>query len=486
MSNNTTHSHLKRWLVAGTLALGLAACGGDDAVDSVAQEDGTPVVFEASTSTQTGATASEAEAPTQIDATQIDATQIDTVQSDANQGDDVSTEVDSIELVGSVAPIPTPTTTTAPVIAAAPATTTTLPDAPAPVEPVIEIECATNPPHASVTFGDPQVELDWLITASQHPGGTGLPSVNTEWGGGTSTPVEPQTIELNPNTISLTATTTNTLGEVAETRVSVERFTGCPVPNSFASSVYEPIDCVTGSFFFTGRGTEILVNGEPFDTSLVVDSVVVERWNGPSESLPVNEAGVYWVPGWDGTEEVKAVVTFTAADGTHEKHITHYCHEGPIGLSADYQVCADERLYVAYPQSLVSNIDIDGPEGNSCSVFQGEATGSIDNTSDYVTITSLGNMTLDEAAATLNNGPADQIEFVDEIDAGAFFNPSSGLRKDFERHGYELSLYGDTELFVYSKVWLIDVDGEILKVESDFLGLDVIDSMVASMQFVAQ
>ncbi len=47
-------------------------------------------------------------------------------------------------------------------------------------------------------------------------------------------------------------------------------------------------------------------------------------------------------------------------------------------------------------------------------------------------------------------------------------------------------MYGDTELSVLSKVWLIDLDGQVVQVESNIFGQAFVDEMVASMQFVIQ
>ena len=397
---------------------------------------------------------------------------------------EIAVEIPFVEIT---APTPTTETTESPASTETPPNIEAIPtvlEVPA-VEPVIVVECATNPPHGSVSFGDVEAELDWSITTSLHPGGTGLPSVTNEWGSGVQTPVQPVIVELPPNTIRITASTTSPTGETRETSASIERFTGCPTPNSWAGFQADSIDCVTGAFVFASFESdgEFLIDGEPFDRSFVVDSVVVERWNGPTNELHVNEGGNYWVPDWNGAEEVKAVVTFTAADGTHEKHINHFCHDGAgFQIGPNYQVCSDERLHIAYPENLVSNIEIEGAEGNSCSVFQGESdTG--DFTSDHVTISSLGEMTLDEAEASFT---VDRFELVDVVDADTYSNPPSGLRRDVERRGYELSHVVDDETIVYSKVWLIDLDGEILVVQSDFHGLEVIDSMVATLQFIIQ
>ncbi len=403
MSTNTLGTHHLRWLAAGAfaLALTLTACGGSDEV---------------------------AEAPPIAD--------------DAPAETDALTPAQDLEPIVSEIALPTPTTTLTPTTTttAAPTTTTvvTTTSRPpiTPAEPIITVECATNPPHVSVTFGDPDVALDWAVGATLHPGGTGLPSVENELGTGTQTPVEPLSFEVAPNTLGIFATTTNAHGDEARSSVGVGRFTGCPVPNTLAAVLTDSIDCVTGAFTFAqGDAGPMLVDGEPFDRSIDVESIVVERWNGPSESIPVNEAGRYWVRGWDGPEEVKVVATFTAADGTHEQHINHYCFGTPFGdaLGTDYKVCSDERLHVAYPQHLTSNIELDGPEGNSCRTFYGPGPDPEYQPSDQVTITSLGSMTLDEAAATLATHESITVTPVDAVEPSAYSNPPSGLRRDVER-----------------------------------------------------
>lgn len=459
MATPTTQQPIKRWLAAGALALTLAACGGSDDTPAAL-----PLAVD--TPNETDVVYAATDALPQAD------------------DDQVVSPPPSIVATTSTTTTVAPSTTTT---STAPTTTTTVPDAVAPVEPVIVIECATNPPHASVTFGDPEVALDWTVTAGQHPGGNSMPSITSEWGAGTVTPVEPLSFDINPNTLSITATTTNALGEEASTQVSVTRFSGCPVANSLASRVIDHIDCVTGAFLFAEYDAgEILVNGVPFEDGFVVDSVVVERWNGPDDTLAVNESGQYWVPGWDGPEEVKAVVTFTASDGTHEEHINHFCGGMPFGegVGSDYDVCSDERLHIAYPAYLASNIDIDGPEGNSCSVFR--AGGEDGHLSHEITITSLGNVGFDEAAQLLLPHESFSITGETIVTPSATANPSSGLRRDFERRGYEISHYGETELTVAFKVWLINVDGEMLKVETGYSGVDIIDGMVTSAQFIVQ
>ena len=471
MATNTTHRQIRKWLAAGALAVALAACGGDqDAPEALPLASDEPTGSEIAVDTA-------ADEPTDDDV--LDG---QVIEDELDEEQSISAPASTVAPTTTVPATTTTTTTTTST------TTTTAPvAAPTPIEPTVTVECATTPPHVSIGFGDPEIDLDWTIVGSQHPGGTGLPSVVTEWAAGPVTPVLPLDFDIDPNTILITATTTNADGDSAETQVSVSRFDSCPVANSLAGRTVDQIDCTTGAFVFRERSRDILVDGEPYDDSLVINSVVIDRWNGVDEELPVNPGGVYWVPNWNGHEELKAIVTFTDIAGTHEEHINSLgCGVSPFGveIGSSYNVCSDERLYIAYPDDLVSNVDLDGAEANSCSFFR---VGPVDGHRDHnVTITSLGRMTLDEAQAALLSNQAFVITDEQVIDRNAFSNPASGLRRDFERRGFELSIHGETELSAVSKVWLIDLDGEILEVRSDFAGLDIIDGMVNSMQFVVQ
>lgn len=432
----TTSTFGQRLAIAG-IALALSACGGDQAPAALPQVDG--------------------QAPT-----------VEQVQ---------ETTAGPIELVATSttnAPDPTsaPTTTSSTTSTIAPTTTTTTRPSP-PSQPSLVVECATNPPHLRVEFEENAgIELEWVVTAHSHPGGTGLPMHTTELAAGTHVPAAPQTFDIDPNNLQFDVTVSNAVGEEFAA-VGVSRFHGCPVANSLAGRVVDHIDCVSGVFQF-----------RPMEGSgIIVNSVVVQKWQGERYELPVRTDGLFRVPDWNGAEEVKAVVSFTDGAGTHEEHINHWCHESPFGFG-DYEVCHDEAISIAYPSQWSSAIELypDAEGMQSCSFFR---SGPEDGrTHHHVTLRPLA-MSLEEAAETvLPPGPWTVVN-TKTIPAGSYIDPVGPTTKNFARVSYELA-WTDSPEFIRRKVWLFEIGNKVWRMEANLQGLDAIDGMAASAQFFVQ
>ncbi|MFT7475403.1 MAG: hypothetical protein ACI81L_002342 [Verrucomicrobiales bacterium] len=355
------------------------------------------------------------------------------------------------------------------------ATTTTTTEAPpaAPIEPTLLVECATNPPQVSVSFvEDVETPLDWELSVARHPGGSGLASIVDVLSSGTEVPIEDIVHDVEPNDLVFTVLVTNESG-VADATVSVLRYSGCPTSSSVQARVVDSIDCVSGVFHFSASS----------DSAIVVNSVVVHRWKGLDTGFAVNSGGNYWVPDWDGPAELKAIVTFTDPTGTHEEHIGHRCFDDPFGsaLGDDYEVCADEALKIAYPGALVSTVELYGPEGNSCGFFRrGAEDGRVHHD---VTLESLGGVTLEQAVEdVLPPGPW-VIANITTVSSGAFVD-TIGATKGGARAGYELA-WTDAPDDVRRKVWLIEANGKVWRLEANLQGLAAIDAMAQSIQFMA-
>ncbi len=369
----------------------------------------------------------------------------------------------------------TPTTgptAVAPTTTAAPTTTTTEAPPVAPTTPTVVVECATNPPTVTVTFAEAAGSpLDWELTVGRHPGGTGLPEVVDVLETGTVAPAGQVTHDISPNDLRFTVTSENVSGE-ADRTIPVHRYTGCPVSGSTESRVVDQIDCVSGAFRFAPAA----------DSSITVQNVVVDRIAGADTALPVSPNGTYWVPGWNGPEEVKAIITYSDALATYEEHINHWCFGGPfINMGGDYAVCADEQVKIAYPGSWVSSIDLNGPEGNSCSFFR---FGPVDHVAHNVTLEALKDTTLADAAAdVVPPGPwviADQKTF-----SANAYTDRIGTVSGGERMRIDLA-WDSAPTEVRRVVWLIEVGDSVFRLESNLEGLDVIEGMASSMQFVVQ
>lgn len=384
--------------------------------------------------------------------------------------------IDSNEVVSADAsPTTAPTTTNPfPIDEDDAATSTTEVPPPAPIEPTLLVECATNPPHVWVSFAeDFETRIDWELSVARHPGGTGLASVVDILASGAEVPLEDVVHDVEPNDLVFTVLAVNETG-VASATASVLRYSGCPTSSSLQARVVDSIDCVSGAFHFSALS----------DSALVVNSVVVDRWNGLGTGFAVNSSGNYWVPDWDGPTELKAIVTFTDPTGTHEEHIGHRCFDAPFGsaVGSDYEVCADASVRIAYPGALASTVELYGPEGNSCEFFRrGAEDGRVHHD---VTLESLGSVTLEQAADdVLPPGPW-VIANTTTVSAGAFVDPI-GATKGGARAGYELAWAGAPD-DVRRKVWLIEANGKVWRLEANLQGLAIIDDMAQSMQFVSQ
>ena len=351
-------------------------------------------------------------------------------------------------------------------------TTTQVPP-PAPLEPTLEIECATNPPMVTLTFADePDVPLDWELTVRRQPGGTEFETLVEQVVSGTEVPEAPIVHEVVTNDLRFAVSAVNASGSV-EVAVDVHRYTGCPVAGSFQGRIVEQIDCVSGAFRFTPA-----IDGE-----IVVDSVVVDRVSGTDVMLPVNTSGNYWVPGWSGPEEVKAIVTFIDSLGTYTEHINHWCFGGPFGpdLGGDYQVCADEAVKLAYPGEWFSTIDLDGADGTTCGSFR---YGPEDGTDPNVTLEPLGAMTLEEATVSLLP-PGPWIIANEKAVNPSGFSDHIGTIAGGERIRFELA-WDNAPFLIRRVVWLIDVEGIVWRLEANIQGLEEIDGMANSLQFLPQ
>jgi len=367
----------------------------------------------------------------------------------------------------------TPSTTTTPPTT----TTTTVAPPPPPVTPTLTVECATNPPHVEVRFNSPAgTASTWSVTHTNHPGETGLESIDTEVAAGTEIPEEPQIIVTSPNTLQLEVSVENESGE-AYAAVGIARYSGCPTVGSVAARTVDAIDCVSGYFSF--------IPGE--DSGITIDSVVVDRWVGSDAELLVRPTGLYRVPGWTGAEELKAVVAFRDATGRHEQHINHGCFNSPFPTGQDYEICADSELRMMYPADLTSNLDLYGSTNNSCSFFRvGPEDGRVDH---HVTVEVLRDTTLAEAeSSVLPPGPWTIAE-QRTLPAGAYAEPVGPFTKAAERASYELA-WSDAPDEIRRKVWLIESTSggttNVWRIEANLAGLDVIDAMAGSIQFVSQ
>lgn len=383
--------------------------------------------------------------------------------------DDVEATTTTTEATSTTA-VPASTTTT---IAATSTTTTTEAPPPIPLEPTLVVECATNPRTVTVMFQDaPGTPLDWEFQVTRHPGGTGLDPTIDLLASGAEPPSEPLTFEIAPNDLGFVVESVNDSGS-AEATIGIHRYTGCPVAGSMQSRTVDHIDCVSGAFqFIPGVNSDITVN-----------SVVIDRIGGTDESLPVNPAGVYWVRGWDGAEEVKAVVSFSDPVGTYEEHINHWCFGGPfVGLDGEYQVCADEAVKIAYPSDWVSTIDLNGPEGTSCEFFRyGPEDGHVDHN---VTLEALRKTTMAQATLDLLP-PGPWIIANQQTTNPSAFSDRVGTTAGGERIRFELA-WDSAPTLTRRVVWLIEVDTTVWRLETNIQGLDEIDGMSHSMQFVVQ
>lgn len=408
----------------------LAACSSDDVPGSLQFADDSPV----------DATVPEAE--------------------EVISGDETSTTTPLLDLAGS--------DTETDDAASGPTTTQTPP--PPPLEPTLEVECATNPRTVTVTFADDlDVPLEWELSARRLPGGPEAETVIESIAAGEGVPEEPMVHEVVTNDLTFIVSSTNASGSV-EVEVDVDRYTGCPVAASFEGRIVEQIDCVSGAFRFSPA--------QPSD--ILVDSVVIDRVSGTDVTLQPNLSGTYLVPGWTGPEEVKAVVTFTDPTGLHAEHINHWCFGGPFGpdLGGDYKVCADEAVMLAYPGEWFSSIDLGG---STCEFFR---YGPVTGTDSNVTLRSLGATTLAEATASLlPPGPwmiADQ-----EVVNPAAFSDRIGTISGGERIRFELS-WDNAPSLVRRVVWLVEVEGVVWRLEANIQGLEEIDGMANSLQFLPQ
>ncbi len=349
-----------------------------------------------------------------------------------------------------------------------PGPTTTQVPPPEPVEPTLVVECATNPRTITLTFAnEPAVPLDWELTVVRQSG-IDRATVVEPLAAGTEVPEEPIVHEVVTNDLGFSVSASNASGSVA-TDVDVDGYSGCPEAGSLQGRVVEQIDCVSGAFQFTPA----------LGSGVVVDSVVVDRVSGSDSTLPVTASGVYQVPGWSGPEEVKAIVTFTDSSGIHTEHINHWCFGGPFGpdLGGDYKVCADDAVILAYPREWVSALDVDGED---CAYFRYRSNdGSTDNN---VTLESLGAITLEEAkAALLPPGPwivADE-EAVDQNG----FSDRLGTTAGGERIRFELA-WDSAPSLIRRVVWLVEVDGIVWRLGANIQGLEEIDGMANSLQFL--
>lgn len=349
--------------------------------------------------------------------------------------------------------------------------TTTQEPPPPPLEPTLEVECATDPRTVTVTLSDPpDVPIDWELNVRRQPSGVGLDPVVELLFTGTGVPDEAIVHEVVANDLQFIVTSSNASGR-AEAVVDVDRYSGCPIGASQQARVVERIDCVSGAFQFTpAPGSNILV-----------DSVVVDRFGGTASTLQLNPSGTYRVPGWSGPDEVKAIVTFWDPDGRHVEHINHWCFGGPFGteLGGAYKVCADEAVMLAYPGEWVSSRDLGGSD---CEFFRyGPVSNGADNN---VTLNSLGATTLEDATASLlPPGPwiiADQ-----EVLNAAAFSDRIGTVSGGERIRFALA-WDNAPTLVRRVVWLVEVEGAVWRLEANIQGLEEIDGMANSLQFLPQ
>jgi hypothetical protein len=349
-------------------------------------------------------------------------------------------------------------------------TTTQVPP-PVPLEPTLVVECATNPRTVTLTFADEfEVPLEWELAVRRRPSGIDRATVLETLDEGTEVPEEPLVYEVVTNDLRFSVSAENASGSIG-IEVDVDSYTGCPEAGSLQGRAVEQIDCVSGAFEFTpALGSEI-----------VVDSVVVDRVSGTDVTLPVSANGLYRVPGWSGPEEVKAVVTFTDSLGIHTEHINHWCFGGPFGrdLGGDYKVCADDAVMLAYPREWVSAID---GEGSDCAFFRYRPNAG--STDSNVTLSSLGAVTLDEAAASLLP-PGPWIIANEEAVNPSGFSDHIGTIAGGERIRFELA-WDNAPSLVRRVVWLVDVEGIVWRLEANIQGLEEIDGMANSLQFLSQ
>ncbi len=360
-----------------------------------------------------------------------------------------------------------------------PTTTTTTTKAPPPVpqEPALVVECATNPPHVSVTFAEAVgTELEWVVNRISYSGGTGQDPITTKLAAGSEAPDGPQIFETTPNTLQLEVTVENESGD-EYAAVGVTRNTGCPFAGSLGSRTVDSIDCVSGVFAFIPDA----------DSAITVDSVVVDRWVGSDTELLVRSDGIYRVSGWDGPEEVKAVVTFSDATGTYEQHINHSCFGTPFRNVGPYKICSDEAMSIAYPSEWVSGLDLGFGEGMSCGFFRSGPDDGV--VAHHVTLDQVAEATIAEAEANLLPPGPWMIVDSTTVPAGSYVEPLGPQTKNFDRASYELA-WTDAPDFVRRKVWLFEVvvgsDTKVWRLEANLAGLDAIDGMASSVQFFVQ
>ncbi len=390
---------------------------------------------------------------------------------------DTTTTTTSVEVPETTSTTAAPLETTSTTTSSTSTTTTTEAPPPVPQEPTLVVECATNPPHVSVTFAEPAgSELDWTVTRISHPGGTGLDAVRTEIASGSEAPDGPQIFETTPNTLQLDVSVENASGDEFAA-VGVTRYSGCPHAGSLGRRTVDSIDCISGHFAFIPNE----------DSGITVDSVLVDRWVGSDTELLVRANGIYRVPDWEGPEEVKAVVTFSDASGTYEQHINHFCFGGPFVNLGEYKICTDEAMRIAYPADWVSAIDLGTGEGMSCEFFRSGPDDGV--VAHHVTIGVLSDTTIAEAEETvLPPGPWTIVNTATQP-AGSSFEPHGPFTKDFDRASYELA-WTDSPDFVRRKVWLLELEvgstTKVWRLEANLAGLDAIDGMASSVQFFVQ
>ncbi len=406
-----------RTFVIGAMILATAACGGDDTPDSIALVD-EPVVNAPSTTA-----------------------------------------------VSVAEPAPTSSTTTAPAVSTtapqitAPSTTVVVAPPTPPMQPVVVIECASNPPHTTVSFGEPAgAALEWEVITVEHPGGTGMEPVTTAVASDTVAPGQSVAHDLGPQVLEVRAVAETAAGAV-ETTVGVQRYTGCPTSTSTSPRIVDPINCMTGRFTFV-----------PADGSgIAVDSVDVVRVDGPDETLPVHPAGAYTIPRWDGPEELKVVVTFTDADGTHEEHLNQSCWQLLNG--APYDLCVDEIVRIAYPTDWWSNLEGAGLEGAaSCETF-----GPDDGNDASVTLTRHAGVSIDDAVAAVAQPGTWQL-----IDS--FSSTSSSTVTARQIWEVQSGQTGEA----LSRTYFLQVGADTWMVAGEGPGLSIVDGMANSITWTIQ
>ncbi len=127
------------------------------------------------------------------------------------------------------------------------------------------------------------------------------------------------------------------------------------------SLTFNPINCATGQFAFNARTNAA-------ETGFSVESVVLQRPNQADESLSVRNDGLYQVPGWDGSQDVTAFISYSDDAGTFVKEIgTQGCADL---LGGDYQICTDDDVAIAYPLDLDSHIDLGPYLDQGCAFFR--------------------------------------------------------------------------------------------------------------------